>query len=333
VRRPGAGPVDPTATTSLRARALGALLRRTIKRRAQRLATIGPGTLEASRRRLGLVARFIRPPHDVRVEPLAAPAGEWLVPEGAHGVGLYLHGGAYAVGSPRLYRGLAGRLAAATRCRVLVPAYRLAPEHPFPAALRDAGEAWTTVTAGRTGALAWLAGDSAGGGLALALAQALAASAGPAPSALALISPWTDLTASGASVGENARLDPLLSAHLLEPAARNYLQGTDPRDPRTSPLFGSMTGLPPVRVHACATEILRDDATRLVSAIRDSGGRASLRLYGDLPHVFHAFAPLLPEAAPALADLATHLAQHVQAAPGRERGAGATHRGRLTMRP
>ena len=297
-------------TTSLRARALRAFLRRTTKARAGTLRDVDARVVRASRERLESVARLVRAPRQVTVETLhgARVAGEWLHPPRPQAVGLYLHGGAYALGSPRLYRGLAGRLAAGARSTVFVADYRLAPEHPFPAALDDARDAWALVRERAAhGPHTWLAGDSAGGGLALALAQSLAAEGAPGPDAIALVSPWTDLTASGASVRENADRDHLLAAHLLAPVARTYLQGSDPADSRASPLFGPMAGLAPLRLHACCTEILRDDAVRVAERVRAAGGEVSMHLYPDLPHVFHLFAPWLPEANAAVADLAAWL--------------------------
>jgi acetyl esterase/lipase len=296
---------------SVRARALKAYLRHVIKARSRRLATVGEREVRAARRRLDALARRVRAPADLQVLQCTAPGvrGEWLCPrEPVLGHALYLHGGAYALGSARLYRGLAGRLAAATRCRVLVPDYRLAPEHPFPAALDDAIRAWRVLLESSPHPVwSWLAGDSAGGGLALALAQQLAAARVRLPGAIGLISPWVDLAGSGESVSRNAERDHYLSAHLLGPVARLYLQGADPLDPRASPLFGNMQGLPRIHVHVCESEILRDDGLRVVERVRALGGDATLRHFGDLPHVFHAFAPLIPEAETAIRHLASQL--------------------------
>lgn len=221
---------------------------------------------------------------------------------------MYLHGGGYVVGSARLYRGLAGRLARTTGSAVLVPDYALAPERPFPAAVDDALAAWRALigAVGKDQRI-WLAGDSAGGGLALSLAQQLCMGRDPVPAALALISPWTDLTASGSSVRDNAARDHYLSAHLLTPVAQTYLQGHDPRDARASPLFGALGRLPPLTVHVCDSEILRDDSLRLVAGVQAAGGSVRLRHFPDLPHVFHAFAPIIPEARQAIEDLAASL--------------------------
>ena len=295
---------------SLRAHALRWYLRHRVKPRLAAAHTISRELVQASRRRLDDIAARIPTPRGVQVRP-APPGvrGEWLWPvRGALSHGLYLHGGGFTVGSARLYRGLAGRLARATGSAVLVPDYALAPEQPFPAALEDALAAWRSlVRAVGAEQRIWLAGDSAGGGLALSLAQHLCASGGKAPSALALISPWTDLTASGDSVRDNARRDHYLSAHLIAPVAQNYLQGHDPRDPRASPLFGPMQALPMLAVDVCESEILRDDGVRLVARVQAAGGVVRLRCHADLPHVFHAFAPLIPEAGRAIEDLAASL--------------------------
>lgn len=295
---------------SLYAHALRWYLRRRVKPRLAAFRAITPHLVDASRRRLDTIAARIPTPRGVQVRPPPSGVnGEWLWPtRGALGHGMYLHGGGFLVGSARLYRGLAGRLARASGSAVLVVDYALAPEHAFPAALDDALAAWRALvrTVGAQHPI-WLAGDSAGGGLALSLAQQLCASDEKAPSALALISPWTDLTASGDSVRDNAERDHYLSAHLLAPVAQTYLQGHDPRDPRASPLFGPMEALPPLAVHVCESEILRDDSLRLVNRVQHAGGVTRLRCYPDLPHVFHAFAPLIPEARRAIEDLAASL--------------------------
>lgn len=297
---------------SIRARALRLYLRTLVRPRCRHVTDVGPEMVTATRRRLARLATRVTLPRGLRIEParVAGIPGEWLSPPGTiRGHGLYLHGGAYAVGSPRLYRGIAGRLALATGSRVLVPDYRLAPEHPFPAALDDACASWSSLldVVNGDGTPPWLAGDSAGGGLALALTQHVVATAQTPPERVALISPWTDLTGSGASVRDNRERDHYLPAHLLGSVAHNYLQGANPADPRASPLFGDMHGLPPVHVHVCETELLRDDGLRVVERIRAAGGEASLHRFGDLPHVFHVFAPLLPEARSALDDVAARL--------------------------
>jgi acetyl esterase/lipase len=196
-----------------------------------------------------------------------------LTPQGARDGArlLYLHGGGFVLGSERTHRALAARLAQAAGATAVVPDYRLAPEHPFPAALEDAAAVWDSLAA--EGGRLTLAGDSAGGALALALAQRLAAAGRPGPAALALIPPAWGLWAAAA-----------------------WLGGHDPADPAVSPLFGPMAGLPPVAIHAVAEEMLRDDSTRLAERLRAAGVPVRLRLWHGLPHVFQIRAGRLRQA-------------------------------------
>jgi acetyl esterase/lipase len=162
---------------------------------------------------------------------------------------LYLHGGAYTVGSPRLYRHFTWRIADAARARVLVIAYRRAPEHPYPAALDDAVAAWQWLLARRADPQhAFIMGDSAGGGLALATMLKLRDSGVPLPAAAVVVSPWTDLALTGASFRDNAASDPMLVASDVPRFAAGYVGNADVRDPYISPLYGDPRGLPPTLI-------------------------------------------------------------------------------------
>lgn len=207
---------------------------------------------------------------------------------------LYLHGGGYCVGSPRTHRELAGRLARAARRPAVVPDYGLAPEHPFPAGLDDAFAVYCALAEQEGGAPA-LAGDSAGGGLALALMLRLREARLPLPPACGLMSPWTDLTLSGDAIGTRADRDPFLTPTSLESFAGAYAGGTDRALPLCSPLFGDLSGLPPLWVQVGSEEILFDDAARLVAGVRAAGGQAELVVGEGLFHVWQAVAPA-PEA-------------------------------------
>lgn len=209
---------------------------------------------------------------------------------------LYLHGGGYMSGSRRFYRDVAARLARACAARVVVPEYRLAPEHPFPAAVEDALAVYHALTT------EWLApgrivvgGDSAGGGLAVALLVALRDGGMPAPAAGLLLSPWVDLTCASTSVMTNAATDPILSGELLRWMAHLYLQGQDPQTPLASPLFADLTGLPPLLVHVGSTETLLDDALRVAERARMAGVDVTLEVWDEMVHVWHQFAWRLPE--------------------------------------
>ncbi len=247
-------------------------------------------------------------PEGTRVTPVDAggvPA-EWVDAPGAIGAGaiLYLHGGGYTVGSVRTHRALVARLAAATGVRALTVDYRLAPEHPYPAALEDALAAYRwLVGGGAEPARIVVAGDSAGGGLAVALLVALRDAGDALPAAGVCISPWTDLACTGASMTTRAGADPMVQrAGLLEMAAA-YLGGQDARTPLASPLHADLRGLPPMLVHVGGAETLLDDAIRLAERARAAGTAVDLEVWDDMIHVWHAFSPLLPEADEAVAGI------------------------------
>ena len=230
-----------------------------------------------------------------------------LIPEGAPDgrAILYLHGGAYVLGSPGTHFGIAARLALAAGCEVFVIDYRLAPEHPAPAALDDAVSAWKALTASHPAVA--LAGDSAGGGLALATTVALRDAALVAPRALALISPWVDLTLSGESMQTLAAADPLLSRDWLDWAAAHYANGRNRNDPVLSPLFSPLAGLPPVLIHTGSDEVLLSDTQRLETALRAAGVEVQSRIYAGLWHDFQLQAGLMQEADASLETLGRFL--------------------------
>jgi acetyl esterase/lipase len=213
---------------------------------------------------------------------------------------LFLHGGGYITGSPALYRHVLWRFADAARATVIAIDYRLAPEHPFPAALDDAVTAWHALLArGADPRRCAVLGDSAGGGLALALALRLRDEGDPMPGAVAAISPWTDLAITGESCKDDSA-DPLLKSSCLKPFAAQYLGGADPRDPYASPLYGDPCGLPPTLLQVGSDEILRDDSVRMAARMRAAGCEVTLEVWPRMPHVWHAFAPAMPEAGRAI---------------------------------
>lgn len=215
---------------------------------------------------------------------------------------LYLHGGAYFVGSGIAYRGLLGRLAKATGLRVCAPDYRLLQEAPFPAAFDDALAAWGALIAkGYRPEDIVLAGDSAGGGLMLALLAHLCAK-GTRPAAAVALSPWADLTLSGESLGSAPEV--LLPVARMPEVVGRYLVGADPDDPRASPLFADFDQPPPVLIQVGRDEALLDDARRMADKL---GPAAQLQVLPDGPHVLSFFAYLLPEARAALRDVADFL--------------------------
>lgn len=224
---------------------------------------------------------------------------------------LYLHGGGYVTGSPELYRHLLWRFADAAAVQVAAIEYRLAPEHPFPAALDDAIAAWHGLLAeGADPRLATVIGDSAGGGLALALGLKLRDCGAPLPAAIVGMSPWTDLALTGASLRRNARADPMLNADDVPDLAKRYLAGADPRDPYASPLYGDPTGLPPTLIQVGSDEILRDDSVRMAERMRAAGCEVSLEIWPRMPHVWHGFVSVMPEARAAIARIGAFVRQH-----------------------
>lgn len=211
---------------------------------------------------------------------------------------LYLHGGGYFFGSPVTHRPLILAMAEAADAPAIALDYRLAPEHPFPAALDDAVAAYADLAARQR---ILIAGDSAGGGLALALACAARDAGLPPPAGIVAFSPWTDLANTGPSVVENADRCAMFSAAALHAAAAIYLAGTDPADPRASPLHADLAGLPPMLLFAGSDELMRDDTTRLAERARAAGVEVETSIIPGVPHAWPYFARWLPEGRDALA--------------------------------
>jgi acetyl esterase/lipase len=246
------------------------------------------------------------------VEPVSAGGVEavWLRPPGVaeDGALLYLHGGGYAVGSIVSHTPMASKIGAAAGLPVLLIDYRLAPEHPFPAAVEDAGTAFDWLLGqGLAPERLAVAGDSAGGGLTLALLLARRDAGAVPPGAAACLSPWTDLTMGSASMDANAATDPMLDRSRLQQYADWYVGDVDPRQPLASPRFGELGGLPPVLVHAAEQEVLLDDAVAVAEAIEAAGGVVEYRTWPGVFHVWHAVAGLAPEADEAVAEVGEFL--------------------------
>lgn len=223
--------------------------------------------------------------------------GDWLRVEKPRQAILYLHGGGYVCGKPKTYHNLCGRLAKGLDADVLMPAYRLAPEHPFPAAVDDALEAYELLLSqGWRGEQISVAGDSAGGGLALALLLALRDRGRPLPKCAVVYSPYADLTMASPSRRHNDGKDDMLSYRMLEVGMSVYVQDEDYENPYASPVYGDYTGLPPLFITVCEQEIFRDDAYRVAEAARAAGVQVSLLARHDLLHVWPIFVPVLPEA-------------------------------------
>lgn len=235
----------------------------------------------------------------------------WFTPKrpgGAGSVGadvtlLYLHGGAYIFGSTRSHAELIARLALATPARTLAPEYRLAPEHPFPAAIEDAVSVYRALLAsGVDPKRLVVAGDSAGGGLTLALLQKLRTSGDPLPAGAALLCPWVDLTAKGGSLTENAAFD-WSNEEIGHRWIEAYLDGHDRRDPLASPVFADLAGMPPMLVQAGGAELLHDQAVTLVARAKEAGVDVRFVVEPDMVHDWHSFAGLFSHCARAIDDV------------------------------
>ena len=249
-------------------------------------------TLEGRRAAFTPGDRLHPAPDDVVVSEVTAggvPA-HWLTAPAvdAGRVLLFLHGGGYELGSVRSDGELAARLGRASGMRVLFPEYRLAPEHPFPAAVEDVLAAWRWLRTDQdlNARSMAVAGDSAGGGLAVALLVATRDAGAALPAAAVLMSPTVDLTSSGGSMTERADQDPISTPAMLRQFASEYLAGADPKTPLASPLFASLSGLPPLLVQVGTADLLLSDSERLAAAATQAGVDVILQIGEGLPHVY-----------------------------------------------
>jgi monoterpene epsilon-lactone hydrolase len=244
-----------------------------------------------------LAEDFTSEPAGVDFSPAPDVDGLWAEVPGATSTILYFFGGGFVLGSPATRRKTAGHLAVAANARVLVPNYRLAPEHPFPAAVEDAVRAYQWLL-GNGGDLSKtiVAGDSAGGGLAVSTALALRDRGLPMCASVVALSPWADLTCSGESMTVRAEADiECTRAGLLEMAGW-YMNGADPRQPLASSVFADVTGLPPLLCVVGGDETLLDDSIRLVRNAAVAGVDATLSITAGMQHVFPIWAGAFPEA-------------------------------------
>jgi monoterpene epsilon-lactone hydrolase len=277
--------------------------------------------MSAQRMRRGaeLLLGHVAPRDDVRRErgKLASCAAEWFVPERVEhdAVLYYLHGGGYVLGSLDTHQGLIASLCLATGARALGIDYRLAPEHPFPAALDDALAGYRYLLAqGVAPARIVLAGDSAGGGLCMSLLLRLRALGMPLPAGALLLSPWVDLAVESRSLAHHTRYD-YITRDYLRRCAEWVLAGEAPHHPLLSSVHADLSGLPPLFVQCGAAEGLLDDALRLAARARDCDVEVTLEVHPDMVHVFQLFAAFAPEAQRALRRAADFVRAH--AAGGR----------------
>jgi monoterpene epsilon-lactone hydrolase len=257
-------------------------------------------TFEEMRATFEQETTFFQLPADVRCQAVDAGGvpGEWITtPEAtAERVILYLHGGGYTIGSVNTHRELISRLSRAAGARAFAINYRLAPEHPFPAAVEDARAAYRWLLEnGVEPARIVIAGDSAGGGLTVAALVALRDAGDPLPAAGVCLSPWVDLEGIGESMTAKAEVDPLIERKGLLEMAKAYLGDANARTPLAAPMYADLTGLPPLLIHVGTAETLLDDSIRLAERARCDGVDVALEPWEDMIHVWHIFASVLPE--------------------------------------
>jgi acetyl esterase/lipase len=241
--------------------------------------------------------------------------GEWISPANVpeDNAILYFHGGGFRLGSVTSHRDLMAQIALASGCRVLAINYRLAPEHRFPAALDDALAAYGwMLDCGLKSENVAFAGDSAGGNLVLAAMLALRERGLPLPVSAVLMSPWTDLAATGSSYVSRAEADPIHQRSMILALAKNYLGGQgDPYDPLVSPLYADLAGLPPLLIQVGDRETVLDDSVMFADLARAAGVDVSLEVWDGMIHVFQMFGAELPEARQAIASIAGFLNRHL----------------------
>jgi acetyl esterase/lipase len=236
---------------------------------------------------------------------------------------LYFHGGVYVMGDAFLAADLASQVGRRTNATVISVDYRLAPEHPYPAAVDDALAAYKALLDdGVDPSDIVFAGESAGGGLSVATLVNARDHGLPLPAAAYLMSPYADLTLAGTTMETRAEADPLLSRELLQPRVTDYVSGQDAALGLISPVFADLSGLPPLIIQAGTHEVLLDDALRLAQQAAIADVEVSLDITPGAPHVFQAYYPLLDEAAPALDRAGQFLSAHLTRSPAR-RGSGA----------
>jgi acetyl esterase/lipase len=261
-----------------------------------------------ARARFEKMGELLGRPADARCEAVKAGSvpAEWIDAPGCDPgrAVLYLHGGGYAIGSINTHRRLAYNISAASGARVLVIEYRLAPEHPFPAAVDDAAEAWRwLLDQGFKPARLAIAGDSAGGGLVIATLVNLRDRNLGLPGCAVAISPWVDLEGVGTSMTARAADDPMVQKDGLSWMAGLYLNGADPRTPLAAPLHAELSGLPPILIQVGTAETLLDDATRIAQKLHRAGVSVRLAVWPNMLHVFPLFAPILSEGADGCAEI------------------------------
>ena len=272
-------------------------------------------TAEVGRMRAAMEKVSERVAADVKCETVSAggvPA-EWIVPPNAapDRVVLYLHGGGYVMGSINTHRAMIARIARAAQAKALALDYRLAPEHPFPAAVDDATAAyrWLLAQGYKPGRIV-IAGDSAGGGLTLAALIALRDAGAAMPAAAVPISAWADLEGTGASVKSRAATDPMVDQATLLRMGPLYAGDRNLKNPLLSPIYADYKGIPPLLLQVGDAEILLDDSNRVADRARAAGVKVELEAWPEMFHVWHVFAKILPEGQQAIDRIGAFVLAH-----------------------
>ena len=268
------------------------------------------------RARMDGLAEFFPVPDGTEVEPakVGGIPGEWVRARRTRNDAalLYLHGGGYVIGSPKSHRHLAAALSEASGLPVFSADYRLAPEHPFPAAVDDAVAAYKgLLDSGIAPPKLAIAGDSAGGGLTIATLVALRDRGVPLPACGVPISPWADLTQGGESYRARVKRDPMIKVEGLDQMAAAYAGTTDAKAPLVSPVYADLHGLPPLLIQVGTEEALYDDAIRLATRADEAGVEVSTESWGGMIHVWHIFHPILSEGRDAIARIGSYLKAHI----------------------
>jgi monoterpene epsilon-lactone hydrolase len=262
--------------------------------------------------------RFGKLPAGIGVSPanINGMAAERIMPAGAgkDQVILYFHGGGYVVGSCPAHRAIVAKFVKDSGVGALLFGYRLAPEHPFPAALEDAMAAYGWLLAqGVPASQIVFVGDSAGGGLCLATLLAIRDQGLPLPAAAVALSPWTDLKCTGESYQTKLKVDPATWPGSWTVFSQYYAKDNDPDLPGISPLYGDLQGLPPLLIYAGSDEVLLDDSTRFAEKAKNAGVEVTLKVGEGMFHCFPVCAPLFPEAKQAMAEICTFIKTYIGA--------------------
>lgn len=226
---------------------------------------------------------------------------------------LFFHSGGYVMGSHRGYIGALARLGQAADANILFPEYRLAPEHPYPAAVDDAFAVYRgLLDEGRDPGSIAVSGDSAGGGLALAMLLRARAEGLPMPSSAALFSPFADLSGSGETIREKAAFDLVINTELMDRVTPQYLAGTDPATPEVSPVFADLTGFPPLLLHVGTYEMLLDDTLRLARRAAIANVSVTMKAWPRLQHLWQLYANILDEGQQSLVEAGIFINEHLE---------------------